>query len=207
MSASRVGFLIATYLLGSIPTGYWLGRAWKGIDIRQYGSGNLGATNVYRVLGAKPALFTFTIDCLKGLIPVLLAKHLFPDELSMAALAGVIAILGHTMSVFVHFRGGKGMATSTGVFAALMPEPCAGGHFGISDRHLGDALRVAGLDPGRFDFGGQFFYLLRTAAFGLDSGRAWWPSLWCGSIARTFSVFSKELKIASSGGRKHHENI
>jgi len=125
MTLSRVGFLLGTYLLGSIPTGYWLGRSWKGIDIRQHGSGNLGATNVYRVLGPGPALFTFTMDCLKGLIPVIAAKHFFPNDTLMMTLAGVIAILGHTMSVFVRFRGGKGMATSTGVFAALMPLPAS----------------------------------------------------------------------------------
>jgi acyl phosphate:glycerol-3-phosphate acyltransferase len=119
----QIGFLVATYFLGSIPTGYWLGKTWKGIDIRQHGSGNLGATNVLRVLGKGPALFTFTFDCLKGLIPVLICQHLFPDNLLMATLTGLAAILGHTMSVFVHFQGGKGMATSTGVFAALLPMP------------------------------------------------------------------------------------
>ncbi len=123
MILSRIGFLLATYLIGSVPTGYWLGQAWKGIDIRQHGSGNLGATNVYRVLGAGPAIFTFSVDSLKGLIPVLAAQRLFPNALSISALTGVTAIVGHTMSVFLRFRGGKGMATSTGVFAALMPVP------------------------------------------------------------------------------------
>ncbi len=123
MTGLQIGFLIATYFLGSIPTGYWLGKAWKGIDIRKQGSGNLGATNVLRVLGKGPALFTFTVDCLKGLLPVLICQHLYPGDLLIATLTGVAAILGHTMSVFVNFQGGKGMATSTGVFAALLPIP------------------------------------------------------------------------------------
>lgn len=123
MTPTRIGLFIVAYFLGSIPTGYWLGQAWKGIDIRKHGSGNVGATNVYRVLGPVPALFTFCVDCVKGLVPVILAQRLFPGELSTAALAGISAIVGHTLSVFVRFHGGKGMATATGVFAGLLPIP------------------------------------------------------------------------------------
>jgi len=123
VTPSQIIFLAGSYLLGSIPTGYWLGKALKGIDVREHGSGNLGSTNVFRVLGTGPGLCTLIIDILKGLIPVLLAKHLYPNDLLLAALAGVAAIFGHTMSVFVRFRGGKGMATSAGVFAALLPMP------------------------------------------------------------------------------------
>lgn len=122
MTPARLGLVLASYALGSIPTGYWLGLC-KGVDVRQHGSGNLGATNVFRVLGAGPGLFTFSVDCLKGVIPVLVSKWLFPHDLVIAASAGVAAILGHSTSVFVRFRGGKGMATATGVFAALLPAP------------------------------------------------------------------------------------
>jgi acyl phosphate:glycerol-3-phosphate acyltransferase len=127
MTLSRAGFVLMAYLIGSIPTGYWLGKAWKGIDIREHGSGNLGATNVFRVLGKGPGIFTLFFDVVKGLLPVLAAQHLFPDELRMAVFTGVATILGHTMSIFVRFRGGKGMATSAGVFAALLPLPSAAG--------------------------------------------------------------------------------
>jgi len=123
MTGTQIAMIVASYVLGSVPTGYWLGKAWKGIDVRQHGSGNLGATNVYRVLGPKAALFTFTVDCLKGMVPVIVSQHLFPNTLLVPLLTGVAAILGHTTSVFVHFRGGKGMATATGVFAALSPLP------------------------------------------------------------------------------------
>src|ERR1044071_9941862 len=112
---------LASYLLGSIPTGYWLGLAWKGIDIRKHGSGNLGATNVFRVLGKWPGFGTLAFDILKGWIPVHLAMRFFPGRLALAIGAGLSAIVGHTASLFVRFRGGKGVATSASVFAALLP--------------------------------------------------------------------------------------
>jgi glycerol-3-phosphate acyltransferase PlsY len=123
MMLRHAGLIVGAYALGSIPTGYWLGRT-RGVDIRRHGSGNVGATNVFRVLGTGPGLFTFGVDCLKGLLPVLAAKALFPGELGIAAASGVAAILGHTTSPWVGFRGGKGMATAAGVFAALLPLPC-----------------------------------------------------------------------------------
>ncbi|MFA5974674.1 MAG: glycerol-3-phosphate 1-O-acyltransferase PlsY [Elusimicrobiota bacterium] len=122
MTLRTLGLLIGAYGIGSIPTGYWLGKFWKGIDIRQQGSGNLGATNVFRVLGKGPGAFTLLIDILKGLLPVLWCHTHFPNDASLAVGVGLAAILGHTTSVFVRFRGGKGVATSAGVFLALLPE-------------------------------------------------------------------------------------
>jgi glycerol-3-phosphate acyltransferase PlsY len=121
----RLGLLLLSYFLGAIPTGYWLGRIWKGIDIRSFGSGNLGATNVLRVLGPVPGMFTLACDGLKGVVPVLVAQYLFPGDLLLHAVTGMVAIVGHTTSIFVHFRGGKGVATAAGVFSVLMPFPCA----------------------------------------------------------------------------------
>src|SRR5262245_51281482 len=103
MTLSKGGLLLGSYLLGSIPTGYWLGLAWKGIDVRTQGSGNLGATNVFRVLGTAPGLITLLIDILKGLLPVLIAEHLYPGDLQIAILTGLATILGHTLSIFVRF--------------------------------------------------------------------------------------------------------
>ena len=125
MRSPQLVLFAAAYLVGSVPTGYWLGQLWKGVDVRQLGSGNLGATNVFRVLGIVPGLLTLLIDISKGLISVLVAKRLFPGELSTSLWAGLAAILGHTTSVFVRFRGGKGVATSAGVFFALLPFPSA----------------------------------------------------------------------------------
>jgi len=116
-------FLLAAYFLGAIPTGYWLGLMWKGVDVRKQGSGNLGATNVFRVLGKGPGSVTLFLDIVKGLLPVLVAEYLYPGQEPIAVIAGLLAVLGHTTSPFVGFRGGKGVATSTGVFAALLPMP------------------------------------------------------------------------------------
>jgi acyl phosphate:glycerol-3-phosphate acyltransferase len=113
-------FVIAAYLLGSIPTGLLLGKAF-GVDIRSTGSGNIGATNVYRTMGRKLGIMTLAGDCLKGLIPVLAAKHLVGLSGDWIALAGLAAFLGHVYTVFLGFKGGKGVATALGVFLGVSP--------------------------------------------------------------------------------------
>ena len=113
-------FLVAgAYLLGSIPTGLLLARA-LGVDIRATGSGNIGATNVYRTLGRTVGITTLVGDCLKGLLPVLVARRLGFDEAWVAA-AGLAAFLGHVYTVFLRFKGGKGVATALGVFLGISP--------------------------------------------------------------------------------------
>ncbi len=118
--------LVAAYLLGSIPASYVAGRAMRGIDLRQHGSGNLGATNVYRLLGAKVAAAVLLFDAAKGALPVALLPQLLPSDrpLAWAIAYGVAAIAGHVRSVFLLWKGGgKGVATAAGVFAALAPLP------------------------------------------------------------------------------------
>ena len=111
--------IAASYLLGSIPTGLLLGKAY-GIDVRKEGSGNIGATNLYRTVGRKVGVMTLFGDCLKGLLPVLAVKYsTLPHE--YAAWVGLAAFCGHVFSVFLKFRGGKGVATALGVFLALSP--------------------------------------------------------------------------------------
>lgn len=114
-----------SYLLGAVPTGYLIARKAMGIDIRQHGSGNPGAANVYRTVGKWAGIVTFLIDGLKGFIPVCLALRVFPGDYWPAILCGTIAILGHMWTIYLKFRGGKGVATSAGVFAALLPVPTA----------------------------------------------------------------------------------
>ncbi len=114
--------VLFSYFLGAIPTGYWLGRL-RDIDIRQHGSGNVGATNVMRVLGNGPGLLTLAIDIAKGAAAVYIAKQLYPGQTLPALACGVAAIVGHTFSVFVRFEGGKGVATTAGAFGALLPVP------------------------------------------------------------------------------------
>jgi acyl phosphate:glycerol-3-phosphate acyltransferase len=111
--------LICSYLLGSVPTGLLLARA-LGVNIRETGSGNIGATNVYRTLGRKIGILTLIGDCLKGLIPVLVAKWLGLPDLWIAAV-GLAAFLGHVYTVFLGFKGGKGVATALGVFLGAAP--------------------------------------------------------------------------------------
>lgn len=116
--------LVLAYLAGSIPAAYLAGRLTKGIDLREHGSGNLGATNVYRVLGAKVAAVVFLIDVGKGALPVWLLPQVTTTAVpAIWAIAyGLAAIAGHVRPVFLLGRGGgKGVATATGVFLALAP--------------------------------------------------------------------------------------
>jgi glycerol-3-phosphate acyltransferase PlsY len=114
-----ITLVIASYLLGSVPTGLLLGKA-LGVDIRTSGSGNIGATNVYRTLGRKVGIATLLCDCLKGLIPVLAARWLGLPDIWTAA-AGFAAFFGHVYTVFLRFKGGKGVATALGVFLGAAP--------------------------------------------------------------------------------------
>lgn len=118
----KIILAILSYFVGSIPIGYIVAKKIKGIDIREHGSGNIGATNVLRSIGAGPAIFVFILDILKGLIPVVAAKELIhPTSHLFIMLCGVIAVLGHTLSIFLNFKGGKGVATSLGVIIGLNP--------------------------------------------------------------------------------------
>ncbi len=104
-------------MLGATPTSYIAGRVGRGIDLREHGSKNLGATNVYRILGWKYAIPVALIDIAKGAVPVLVFSH--PVWLSVAV--GAAAVLGHMFSPYVSFKGGKGVATAAGMFLALAP--------------------------------------------------------------------------------------
>ncbi len=118
---SAVLWLLASYLLGAIPTSYLLSRFFAGIDLRQHGSGNLGATNLYRVLGWKYAIPAALVDIAKGFIPVLVFAPRVSDSQLFALACGAAAIVGHVFSVFVGFKGGKGVATAAGVMLGLAP--------------------------------------------------------------------------------------
>nr|WP_110886877.1 glycerol-3-phosphate 1-O-acyltransferase PlsY [Deinococcus yavapaiensis] len=111
--------LLLAYLLGSIPAGAWVARL-GGIDIRTVGSGNPGATNVLRALGWGPALLVAAFDIFKGVLAVLLAR-LVLDDAFVEALCGALAVLGHNFSVFLGFKGGKGVATSFGTLLIIDP--------------------------------------------------------------------------------------
>lgn len=113
--------LILSYLIGSIPTAYLFGWFCKGIDIRQHGSGNIGATNAFRVLGKGLGSLVLALDILKGIaatvvLPVLLGM---PDQVGLYVLLGLVAVAGHNWTCFLQFKGGKGIATSLGVLIGL----------------------------------------------------------------------------------------
>jgi len=114
-------WLLASYCVGAIPTSYLLSRLFAGIDLRKHGSGNLGATNLYRVLGWKYAIPAAFVDIAKGAIPVLVFAPQVSHSQLFALACGVAAILGHVFSVFVGFKGGKGVATAAGVMLGLAP--------------------------------------------------------------------------------------
>ncbi len=116
----KIAIYAFAYLVGSVPTAYWYAKYFHGIDIRQHGSGNVGATNSLRVLGKKAGIIVLIFDLLKGLLPVLIARYLgFSEEQTF--LVGIVSILGHIWSVFANFKGGKGIATSLGVILAVAP--------------------------------------------------------------------------------------
>jgi len=112
--------VVCAYLIGSIPTGLLLAKAFGGVDIRSAGSGNIGATNVYRTMGRKVGFLTLLGDCMKGVIPVVAAKSL-GLPVAWVALVGLSAFLGHVYTIFLGFKGGKGVATALGVFLAVSP--------------------------------------------------------------------------------------
>lgn len=124
MIESFVLLIAFAYLLGSVPFGVLIASAY-GKDLRSIGSGNIGATNVARALGKKWAYVCFVLDCLKGLVPMLIAK-LIISELTVGALSlwlavGCAAIMGHVFPIYLRFKGGKGVATSLGVVLGLYP--------------------------------------------------------------------------------------
>jgi len=116
-----LGTLLAAYLIGALPVGFLIARAWGIGDIRQHGSGNIGMTNVLRTAGRTPAILTLVGDVAKGYLAVAAGGAIAAGETAMLAAAAVAAIVGNCWSVFLGFRGGKGVATGLGAFLRLVP--------------------------------------------------------------------------------------
>jgi len=128
-----IGLIITSYLIGSIPSALIIGKLFKKIDIRNYGSGNLGSTNAFRVLGVPLGILVQSMDISKGLIAVLVVTNIFYSNLPftnytpfeditvLKIIAGISAVLGHTFSVFANFKGGKGINTALGMLISLSP--------------------------------------------------------------------------------------
>jgi glycerol-3-phosphate acyltransferase PlsY len=113
--------IVSCYLLGSIPFGYIVGKLFKKIDIREFGSGNIGATNAFRILGPTLASFVVIGDIGKGILSIYLVRFLNIDNFLISTIAGLAVIFGHDWSIFLGFKGGKGIATTFGVVFALNP--------------------------------------------------------------------------------------
>lgn len=119
--------VLLAYLLGSIPTAVWVSKYFFGIDIRDFGSGNAGATNTFRVLGKKAGSFVFAIDMLKGFLAVDLAYFISKYQMDSGALTnfqivlGIVAVIGHIFPIWANFKGGKGIATLFGMILAIQP--------------------------------------------------------------------------------------
>lgn len=120
-------FGVIAYLLGSIPTAVWVGKKYYGMDVREHGSKNAGATNTFRVLGKKPGILVLLIDVFKGALAVLLPFFILQNQLDSESIihiqlvAAIAAVLGHVFPVFAQFKGGKGVATSLGIIIGIHP--------------------------------------------------------------------------------------
>jgi len=119
----KVIIVISAYLIGSIPTAYVLFRIKRGDDIRKYGSGNVGGTNVIRTLGTAWGVLTILLDVLKGFIPLLISFLIYPGDLILAAVVSVAAVLGHIFPIYIRFKGGKAISTSFGVIIGTSALP------------------------------------------------------------------------------------
>ena len=113
---------VASYLIGSIPNGLIFGKLFWGVDLREHGSHNIGATNAWRTLGKGPGFLIFFLDFLKGVCGVYLGSLTDDSSPTSLVLGGLMAIVGHSCSLFLRFKGGKGVATGLGVIAMLMPK-------------------------------------------------------------------------------------
>ena len=116
----EISVLILAYLLGSIPSGLWIGKVFFHINLREHGSGNTGTTNTFRILGKKAGIIVFAIDFLKGTLAVLLPTFFGIQGISPMVF-GLLAVLGHTFPIFAGFKGGKAVATSAGVLLGFSP--------------------------------------------------------------------------------------
>ena len=138
MISPDIWILGLAYLLGSIPVGWLIANIFYHKDIRQEGSGNIGATNALRIFGTKIGILVLLLDMMKGVMAVLIAKQVISGAHPLVSIAGLVAILGHIFPVWLKFRGGKGVATAAGVFAALAP---LGLLIGLLSFILGSPLR------------------------------------------------------------------
>lgn len=194
--------VIFSYLLGSVSFSVVLAKSLRGIDIRQHGSGNAGATNTLRVLGKGPAIMVLALDVLKGIAAVWIGRWLGGDYVWVPLLCGLAAIVGHNWPVYFRFRGGKGIATTIGVMASLFFFPAL--YAGI--------IAILSIVFTRYVSLGSLLFVLLTPLFLVFSGQIG-PYLWTSLIIFVFAfwrhrtnivklVQGKENKLGSKGGKR-----
>jgi glycerol-3-phosphate acyltransferase PlsY len=176
---------LSSYLLGSIPFGYILVRSFRGQDVRQSGSGNIGATNVARSFPAL-GVVTLLLDASKGAAAVLLTRSLFPDQRILAGVAALCAVAGHIFPLWLRFRGGKGVATSLGSFVMLVPK--------VVLLAIGVFLAVVLLF--------RYVSLASILAVALFPVLAWWLRDYAALPVLGFMAVTAILVVV-----KHHDNI
>lgn len=204
----QIGSLILSYLLGSISFSVLLAKILKGIDIRQYGSGNAGATNTLRILGKGPAIFVLLLDVLKGIIAVWIGRWLGGDESWIPALCGIAAIMGHNWPLYFNFRGGKGVATTIGVMATLSFLPAL----------IAGSIAIISIVLTRYVSLGSLIFVALTPVCLLIIGGYPWSAFWCSIIIAIFVfwrhrsnivkiVQHRENKLGSGGSKKGGERV
>ncbi|CAM4279086.1 glycerol-3-phosphate 1-O-acyltransferase PlsY [Paenibacillus phoenicis] len=192
--------VIVCYLLGSVSFSVVLAKALKGIDIRQHGSGNAGATNTLRVLGKGPAILVLALDVLKGIAAVWIGRWLGDGVEWIASLCGIAAIVGHNWPLYFRFRGGKGIATTIGVMATLFFFPAL--YAGI--------IAILSIVITRYVSLGSLIFVFLTPIFLAVSGE-FGPYFWASLVICVFAfwrhrtnivkiVHGKENKLGSKGG-------
>jgi len=194
-----IAAVISAYLVGSIPTGFIMTKIFMGSDIRNAGSKNVGATNVYRVAGKLPGLLTLVIDILKGVFVVTVVARVYYnflpeiDQVFFETLLGLIAIFGHICSVFLKFKGGKGVATTIGVTGMLAPIP------------LGLSLLVwlAFFIPTKYVSLGSLFFGISLPIFSLVFNESFYVVMFCVVIC-ILNTYKHKDNIARL--LKGHEN-
>lgn len=191
--------ILLSYLLGSVSFSLLFGKL-KGIDIRQHGSGNAGATNTLRVLGKGPAILVLALDVCKGIVSVWLGIWMSGSSLWVPALCGIAAVAGHNWPVYFHFRGGKGIATAIGVLMTLCFVPAL--YAGI--------IAILAIFLTRYVSLGSLIFIILTPWMLLVLGYDW-PLFWAALIICVFGVWrhrsnisklvrGKENKLGSKGG-------
>ncbi|MGG1876921.1 glycerol-3-phosphate 1-O-acyltransferase PlsY [Paenibacillus campinasensis] len=177
--------IIISYLLGSVSFSVLLAKLLKGIDIRQHGSGNAGATNTLRVLGKGPAILVLVLDVLKGVAAVWLGRWLGTEQEWLPGLCGLAAIMGHNWPLYFRFRGGKGIATAIGVLASLCFLPAL--YAGI--------IAILSIVFTKYVSLGSLIFVVLTPIFLMIGGYPW-PIFWTSLLICIFAIWRHRTNIS-----------